>query len=447
LLAVAAISSVSSASAQPTQEAAPDQASGVLVPEDGPSGIYWVPRVALFPVRIAAKLVFAPLRGVAWASERYQIPTRLKHLFYSDGETFGIVPTAFFETGLGLNVGAHLTHTDLFGHGEHLSLKAGYGGEYKQRYQASLSSGELCGTTQLKILGSFRAWDRSNFFGIGNSDVSPTTDMLVDAQRDSTAIATRFAQDVVHGELEATTQPHPAVSVGFVGGYTKRELSSNADSGVQTIDRYDEMSLVGFARGTSSFHGQAKVTLSSLSYADRYISKATPSSGWWVSGFAGYTAGIEDDPSRYVRYGVDARRYIDLYRGDRVLVLRADLEGVTAPLDKIPFVDLPSLGGDILRGFDHDRFRDRVAALASAEYRFPVQEGITGFVFADAGRVARTVTGLDVSHAHYGYGGGVQLQTPTSFLVRFQAAGSSDGVFFQLGLDPQANSHTKYRGL
>ena len=40
-------------------------------------------------------------------------------------------------------------------------------------------------------------------------------------------------------------------------------------------------------------------------------------------------------------------------------------EGVTGGLDQVPFTELPMLGGDFMRGYAFERFRDRVAAFGS----------------------------------------------------------------------------------
>jgi outer membrane protein assembly factor BamA len=143
-----------------------------------------------------------------------------------------------------------------------------------------------------------------------------------------------------------------------------------------------------------------------------------------------------------VRYGVDALRYINLYRGDRVLLLRAYAEAVTGPLDEIPFTDLPRLGGPLmLRGYHRDRFRDRIALLGTGEYAFPIGELMSGFLFLDAGRVERAWDDLSGDRIRYGFGGGIQLQSVDAFIMRFQVAGSADepGVFIKLSFDPLYN--------
>jgi len=50
----------------------PDQVGGITVDDDRSSAARGVGRVALYPIRLGAQIVLAPLRGGAWLVERYQ---------------------------------------------------------------------------------------------------------------------------------------------------------------------------------------------------------------------------------------------------------------------------------------------------------------------------------------------------------------------------------------
>jgi hypothetical protein len=423
----------------------PDRVSGVTVDDDDSSTAREAGRVLLYPIRIGAEILFAPFRGGAWLLERYQVRDRIQNMLVSDDGNYGVFPTAFIETGFGANLGLHAFHHDLFGHGEHLALAAGFGGEFKQRYDAALTTGKLAGDTRLGVRLSFRAYDRSNFFGIGNGDeVAPTSAMTPLGD----AVHTRFEQTVEHVEATSTTPIAGPLSIDLLGAYTHRAYSNNGQlDGYQPIlSVYDPMSLVGFEHGANNFYGELALAIDSRSVANRYISQVAPSSGWYGRAGVGLAQGVDGDPSHYVRYTADVRRYFDLYNGDRVVVVRGYLEGVTAATDAIPFSDLPRIGGnELLRGFEADRFRDRVAAVGSLEYDFPLQSWIGAYTFVDAGRVANTLSALDTSGLHVGYGGGLELHTHSAFLFRVQAAHSTDGTFLRFALDPTYDTRGKAR--
>jgi len=434
----------------PPEAVAPELVTGVGVP-DNSAPDHTVGRTVLFPFRLLTEALLAPLRGGAYLVERYQIPDRIERLLFSDDGSLGMYPTAFVETHLGWNVGLHVVDSNVVGHREHVSLGVGYGGQYEQTYDAKITTGSLLDRVTLGLRAHYQVYDRSDFFGIGNAGLSGLPTTPVDALSNDTAFATRFGQHVAHAELHGSGAVIGPLSIGGAVALTRRTFETHADlegAFTPTTDVYAPMSLVGFATGANNAYGEVSAMIDTRDVANRYISRAAPSTGWLATGFVGVARGREQDPSHYTRYGADIRRYVDLYHGDRVLVLRGYLEGVTAPLDQIPFSDLPRLGGnELLRGFEVDRFRDRVVALASVEYDFPVHYGVNAYLFVDGGRVANDIGGLDPSDLHDGWGAGLQVQSLNAFLLRAQIAHSTEGTFLRLAVDPVADLREKKRRL
>jgi outer membrane protein assembly factor BamA len=434
----------------PPEAVAPELVTGVEVPDDSAPD-HTVARAVLFPFRLLTEALLAPLRGGAYLLERYQLRDRLERLLFSDDGSLGVYPTAFVETHLGWNVGLHVVDSNLLGHGEHVALGVGFGGQYEQTYDAKLTTGSLLDRVTLGLRTTYQVYDRSDFFGIGNAHLSGVPTGPIDALGNETAVATRFGQHVTHAEVYGSGQVIGPLSLGAALALTRRTFEDHADlqgTFARTTDVYTPMSLVGFDSGANNAYGEISALVDTRDVASRYISRAAPSTGWWATGFVGVTRGRDQDPSHYTRYGADIRRYIDLYHGDRVLVLRGYFEGVTAQLDQIPFTDLPRLGGnELLRGFEIDRFRDRVVAMASIEYDFPVHYCVNAYGFVDGGRVANDIGGLDPSELHYGWGAGLQVQSLNAFLLRAQIAHSTDGTFLRLAVDPVADLRAKKRRL
>jgi hypothetical protein len=130
---------------------------------------------------------------------------------------------------------------------------------------------------------------------------------------------------------------------------------------------YDTSKLVGFDEGVENFYLEHEFVYDSRR-PGKYQSKAFDSTGWLASAHVGFTSGLTGDPSEFFTYGGEVQRYIDLYDGSRVLVLRALFESVAGTNGrtdgKISFIDLPRLGGsEYLRGYPNGRFRDRSIAL------------------------------------------------------------------------------------
>lgn len=107
----------------------------------------------------------------------------------------------------------------------------------------------------------------------------------------------------------------------------------------------------------------------------------------------------------------------------------------TAAGHQIPFFLMPTLGGaDQLRAYRSYRFRDRHAALLSAEYRWAVHEMVDVAALYEAGMVSFTVRGLSLANMPQSAGGGIRLHTKTSDLLRVDLACGRDGCKLAFGV-------------
>lgn len=434
----------------------PEDATGVAATGDRRTNqLLWIPRVILFVPRWTLWLAVQPIRGGLWAYERYALGTRVKSIFFNDDETLGAYPLAFFETGFGLNVGARMIYRDLFGAGGRLRLRASYGGRFRQVYSAKATTGTLLGDrAEIELETSYAFYPKSRFLGLGNGElVAPGAVMApVDPTMDDTAVRTRYRHDDLLGELSAVVHLHPTVDLRLTGQYRHRTFSPEiepVDDEVPITDIYLATGLTGYDQGLSSAGAEMEIIYDTRRGTRFWVSEANPNAGVKLAGFLGATVGIGDDPSRYLRYGLDALRVFDLYDGTRMLHLRAYLEGVTDSLDHVPFTDLPRLGGPIfLRGYERDRFRDRVAAVGTAEYRYYINKYLAGYVFADVGRVYRGLDELGIDGLRMGYGGGLQAHSATHLRGRFDISSSIDGgLFFNLGFDPVFDTSSRKESL
>ena len=96
------------------------------------------------------------------------------------------------------------------------------------------------------------------------------------------------------------------------------------------------------------------------------------------------------DRYSFNRWDVDLQQYVPLFTPARLIALRAHAAGVVADDGQdIPFYLLPTLGGShSIRGYRVQRFRDRNSLLLQAEYRFGLNDFMSGALFYDAGKVA-----------------------------------------------------------
>ena len=425
----------------------PDRAGGVKVDREKVRR-WWlrVPRALLFVPRWAIEVPFAVPRFGLWAYERYELKARYIRFFFNDSERIGLYPALFFETGFGFNGGVRFVHRDLFGSKGKLRLRAGFGGLYRQVYSGELRTGSLFGRFEVKARAEYVLSPRKRFFGIGNGNIVETDVMNVDPLTDDTAVSTRFRTSGTVSKLSLVQNFTESLTVSLSGALKTRQFDdSERDGDISTSSTYDVSRLVGYADGLSNLYGELDVTFDNRRRTRDYLSKATPATGWRLSGFGGGQSGLSGDPSKFFRWGIDVQRNVDLYGGDRYLVLRGFVDSVVGDLDDVPFVDLPSLGGPLLlRGYPRDRFRDRHAALVSFEYNYPIIPHANGFAFVDVGTVWRVLDEIEESQQRVGFGAGVQFHSLRQFAARAFVASSSDGgLLFSVSFDPVFDARSR----
>jgi hypothetical protein len=379
----------------------PDQASGIAHDEATPieEQLLWIPRTLLFLPRWTVWAAGQPVRGGAYAYERYDMPGVFKRTFFSVDGKVGLYPIATYESTFGFTAGARFVHHDMFGEGERLRLRANAGGRYQQAYGMNLQSGQRIPHATIEIDASYERRPHEPYFGIGN-----------DANDE-----TRFQEDVFRDMTTVQVPLVDALSVRVSNALAFRELM-----GTRVDNTRFEGELVYDSRRPSSI----------------YASQVLDATGWYASVHAGLTRGFADDASRFTSYGGELQRYIDLYHGTRVLALRVVVDAVGD--GTASFIDLPRLGGtEFLRGYPSGRFRDRAATLATAEYTWDLGNFLAAYTFVDVGRVWHSLADFTVEDPRVGYGLGVELHTTTSYVGRVQAAASRDGDFvLELVLSP-----------
>lgn len=420
----------------------PDQASGVDVPPDGTGdGWRWAPRIALFVPKIALIVVASPLRLAAWSYDRYQFKDRFKQVFFNVDGTFGIYPVALFETTFGLNVGVRVVHKDLFGDRESVKLRAAFGGEFEQVYEAKTASGHRFGDRfSLQLEARYERRPRDLFYGIGNGDGGTPGGML-DPLTDPTSVRSKYRQDVARFVLRSEVDLGGPFSVLPSGAMVFRDFGVVDTMDENISENYDSTRLTGFDDGVSSLYGEIELRVDTRRRANEFESAAVDATGFLLSGFGGWQQGLGDTGGSFVRYGADVQHFLPIYGGNRILATRVFFEavgGAGSELQDVPFVDLPRLGGPrLLRGYTTDRFRDRVVGFGSVEYIWDLGMFASAALFVDVGRPFSDWDTVELSNLRYGYGAAIQIHTKASFLGRFHVARNRDGgVFFNFAFDP-----------
>ncbi|MBL9016566.1 MAG: hypothetical protein JNL83_20425 [Myxococcales bacterium] len=428
----------------PARGVAPEEASGIAIDEPPSTAerLRWIPRALLFLPRWGFWVAAQPLRGAAWTYEVTR--DKLKGALFSADQIYGLYPVASYSTDYGFSVGARFVHYDVFGQKEKVKLFADFGGEFRQGYGLKLSSGErIAKRFTANFEARFQRRPGERFFGFGdNTELEAPPEMPIDPMTSNVAIASRFREDIMRMKTYLDTKIARDLYVRVTGAWADRAFGDSDVGGESIADRYDTTRLVGFDDGTSNIYVETELIYDSRRPTNPYISRVMDATGWYLSAFTGRARGLADDTTSYYRYGGEVQRYIDLYKGSRVLTLRAMVDavgGTDGRTDgKISFVELPRLGGpDFLRGYPRDRFRDGAVALATAEYAWDLGNYFGGYAFVDVGRPFPSLSEVELTGLRMGFGGGIEMRTYRSFLLRGQLAASKDGdVFFELALSP-----------
>ncbi len=383
--------------------------------------VKWVRKKTGRGARFVLDTAFIPFRGAINLNERYAIVRRVEGVLYNDARTAAALPLIKFTSGFGVMVGARAFHKDVLGDDERLELKYQYGDLDRQAAELSFTLPKLVsGRFYVDTIARFERADNLLFMGIGHAPPEGAVD-------------TRFFQRRFLGSLSAGVRfggPYPkTVAVGGSLIVNRRQFEDRTLG-----DVYDPTNLVGF--GERVVTGEVTLDLR----IDTRDSVGKTASGLLVDAFFG---GVPDvDRREFLHYGLEAAYHQTLLLPGRLAVVRVAIEGVYGDDDRIPFTDLPRIGGrDLLRGYPRDRFRDRIAAVGTLEYRYPIHHYVSGHLFVDTGKVARTYDRLFGSGLgddwQVGVGGGFLIHTLEDLKLAFDVS-YGDGFQIMLSTDALA---------
>ena len=243
---------------------------------------------------------------------------------------------------------------------------------------------------------------------------------------------------------------------------TDYRLKSVDITGSATVRATDWLSFggrVGYIRGLDIAHGLSSIhppthdlfddtTAPGLSvqpryaHADVFVEADTRDIPGYPASGGVYKLGLttfhdlDGSGQSFRRVEGDATHYVPLFRKGSVVAVRGHVAlSQTASGNEVPFYLMPTLGGAYtLHGYSDYRFRDRNAASVGAEYRWPVIRVMDAALFADAGSVAPTASGLWRERLEHDYGFGLRFHTATRSVARIDVAKGREGTRVSLSL-------------
>jgi hypothetical protein len=390
-----------------------------------------------------------PLRGAVWAYDRYDLEDLYYRVFYNADRTIGLFPVATYETGFGASVGARFEDVDVLGEDEHLAIQATTGaltGElYREEVLLSARTGNrISGWLELRLDANYMRRPADPFYGIGNGDDVHPTGTPIDPLTDDAAVTTHHRYREGHVALSADVHADDLQLIA-TGAFT--DLGFDRSTSGPPIDEiYDPMDLVGFEHGVRHAYGELELRWDTRRRVSAWEPVDVHAAGSLVGAFAGRVAGLEGSAG-YWRYGLELQHNHRLAKGPRLVSARFRIEGVTGARDQVAFTELPMLGGgDFLRGYSFERFRDRVAAFGSLQYQWDLSHYADAYLFTDVGRVFPSLDDLSLHRLRAGFGIGLELHRDTGFLLEATLATSIDGgVFVSVSFNPILDARTHWR--
>jgi surface antigen Omp85-like protein len=261
-----------------------------------------------------------------------------------------------------------------------------------------------------------------DYFGLGN-----------DSQKgDRSAYRFRNVDVLASGRVQATRW---LALEGRVGWIPRPDLSAAAGRVTvpNTVDRFTEATAPGVTSQPAFVHTDVSLLADSRNHPGH------PTAGGLYRATAAVYADRDGGAYSFRRYEVEGAQFVPLWTPKWILGLRA--WGVFSDASAgatVPFYLMPTIGGkNTLRGFYSYRFHDNDMAIATVESRWALLTHMDVALFSDLGRVAHTVSDLDLHDARKSYGAGVRFHNATSTLLRVDAGHSSEGwrVYFVMS-DP-----------
>ena len=403
-----------------------------------------VPRVVLAIPKFVLNLIFQPLLALGRVIQKHAVIEHVMDFLYNDSRTLGIVPTAKLASGVGLSGGAKLKYKSKphgkGGNEAHLETRWG---KYRHHFYEAAYEGKVFEGMPIRFSSRARleSYPLLRFYGYGDVDTGKNGPLL--GPRDSN-VFTRYREDrflaVLKGEIETETESE-FLKPGFSLIYNDRDYAGkignhNPDPSIEKV--YNPSQIKGFSQNVKTLEVTGDLELDFVDYPGQ------PSEGHEFSGFFG---GVPTQSGiGYFHYGFEEKVFINLYRKNRVLLLRGMLEAVDGSEERLPFFALPRLGGaNRLRGYPTDRFRDERVGVGTLEYHYPVHQYVMGELFFEGGTFSKTYSDLG---SDWKFGGGFGFLIGTKEDLKFKLDFAyGDGYQFSLSLNPTEAFYRRERQL
>jgi hypothetical protein len=393
-----------------------------------------VAETALFLPRTVVDLLYITTGAASGLLDDEQIVPRLKDTFYTEHHEVGLFPTAFVETGFAPNIGARMiASVENFAS----TLRAGYGGPDTTVVESRL---RLTGSHPTPTVLSLEyLQDRRTNLGYVGLGPDPELDPRNHFRAGTPYRSGAYREVRQRAILSLGFRAAPDLEIIMSNGFKARRVDDAPGAGAEGLsDVFEDAAIPGVGQTTRMTYTEVATRV------DTRVSRGPPATGAMVEAYGGLHKGVHLRDADAVGIGARWAAYIPVYRVTNIISPRIAIDSIL-PLGEVPlpFNDYVSAGD--FRGFDSRR--DKVAMVASLDYRWTLMKFVAARVFGDATNVAPELESLGLDKMRYAWGFGFDLHSATAQLGRVAAAFSEGDVrlFFSLGVAPSGFGDRQHR--
>lgn len=379
-------------------------------------------RIALVLLLVPAASLAQDTRAAAIAEQQAEKATRLvppqknwaEELLLTVQQTLLLQPSGFYPyfdsvySGGGFTLGAGYRH--FTGDRTHVNVAGLYSlPGYKLMEVGASSPGHWSGKLDLHGSAGWRDATQVAYYGLG-----------IDSPADANA-AFRMQQAYAGGDL--IVRPARWVVLTASAAYEDYTLKDPTNDSRSVESSFAADAAPGVGANPAFIHTAVAAGIDSRPAAD-YARRGS------LLQVTRHHFADRESTFSFSRLDAEAVQHIPILRENWVVSLRGRLESTLGDDDQVPYFLMPSLGsGSTLRGFSSWRFRDRHAALASAEWRWIANRlALDMALFVDAGVVAPRFDALAIASLVSNYGIGVRFHGPARTPLRVELARSREGM-------------------
>ncbi len=393
-----------------------EEVGGVVRPASPPgeSGRAFLDALLWLPRTLVQIVVVASTATVSFFEDQQVVP-RARALLGSEDGTVRVAPTISLASGLRPEVGARMT-SRVGSFGSMLRVSIIDPDYYTTEARLLKSFGEQS-QSQLVLEGYQQRRSGQGFDGLGQNPRTDPRNVFVPGREGDTGTFLENRQRLI---VAFASRFHEDYELLLSTSYQRRTLENSPDSAGETIA---DVFAPGSAPGAND---RSERTYSEVALRrDTRAVRGPPAAGLLLEAYGGSSQDVNGKYAPALHAGGRAAWFVSVVRKTSILNPRVTLDVVEPLGDRaLPFREYAYASG--FRGVG-GRI-DRVAALASLDYRWQLREYVAARLFADVTTVARQVSELDVTDLSWAVGGGLDLHSSTTELGRLGLAYSSDGV-------------------